>query len=106
VAAYDRRVRQCHVQLAAVLAPPHGLVPLDPHAGMDAPEQLLELPRLSLREEDLDRLANGLLAGVAVEPLGARVPACYEAVRALADDRVARGLDDGRELAQGILGPL
>src|SRR2546430_16505490 len=73
---------------------------------MDALEQLLELPCLSLREEDLDRLANGLLAGVAVEPLGARVPACYEAVRALADDRVARGLDDGRELAQGILRPL
>ena len=46
-----------------------------------------------------DVAADGLLGGVAEEPLGRRVPALNDAVERLADDGVVRGFDDRREQA-------
>ena len=52
------------------------------------------------RDQDRDRLADRLLLGVAVDPLGAGVPARDHPRRVLAQDRVVGGLDDGRELLE------
>src|SRR3712207_7358826 len=49
-------------------------------------------------------LFRSLIRGVAVEPLGAGVPVGDDAFQRLADDRVVRGVDDGREASPHQLG--
>ena len=51
------------------------------------------------------RLADGLLGGVAEEPLGPGVPGPDDAVEGLADDGVVGRLDDRRQPRLGLLRP-
>ena len=56
------------------------------------------------RRQDRDVPADALLRGVAVEALGARVPARDRAVERDADDRVVGRLNDGGEARMILLG--
>ena len=58
------------------------------------------------RDDQGDRLADGLVGRVAEEPLGPGVPRADDAVERLADDGVVGRLDDGRQPRPGLLGPL
>src|SRR5205085_2580209 len=54
------------------------------------------------RKQNSDRAADHFVRRVAENDLGTPVPARDDAVQILADDRVVRGLDNGRQVGAGI----
>src|SRR6185312_9601480 len=84
----DRRDRQRDVDDDAVLAEPLRLVAGDPLAPADTLEDAGDLVALTGRHEQADVPADGLLGGIAEDPLGPGVPARDHAVKRLADDGV------------------
>src|ERR1035437_9328315 len=103
VYANDRAVRvanRCDAERdwehRSVLSDPYGLKVLDTLAGLDLGQDGADLSGSILGTEHLDGLADDLLAGVAIHPLGAWVPTRDDAFERLADDRLIRIRDDRR----------
>ena len=105
VGVADRRHGQRHVNEGAVLSRANRLVVLDPFAGSDPGEDLRDSVGMRWRHEHRDRLADHLVGGVAIQALGARVPADDRAIDGLADDRIIGGFDHRHELGHRLLGP-
>ena len=95
-----------HVAGGAVLAEADGLELLDPLPGGDGGQQLVGFGLAVVRGEDVHRQADRLLGGVAVDALGAPVPADDRPVEGLGGDGVVGRLDHGGEQRPGLLGPL
>src|SRR5262245_66663282 len=55
------------------------------------------------RDQDRNRLANGILRQVPVQPFGAAIPAGNDPIEVRADDGIVGRLDDGRELLRNLL---
>ena len=96
---HDRRHAQRHVHGAAVLAPPHRLVTRDVLAPAKPSPDVTDLVDALGRGRHLDGPADRLGGAVAVEPLGARVPALDHALGRRPDDRVLGRLHDRRQPA-------
>ena len=94
----DRGDRRRHLDAAAVLAHPHRLEVGDALAAPQAIEDLRHFVGPLGGDDHVDRAPDRLARGVAVEPLGAGVPARDHAVERGADDGVVGVLDDGGEL--------
>jgi hypothetical protein len=75
----------------------------DPLAPTDALEDAGNLVALHGRHKEADVTADGLLGGIAEDPLGPGVPARDGAVERLADDRVVGRFDDGGQAIAGLL---
>src|SRR5437660_682879 len=97
----ERRDAHRDVDQLPALAPPHGFPVLDALALVRTPHQACQLLHPVGGHDQLDGLADGLAGGVAVEPLGGRVPAGDGSVQVLAVDRVVCGRDDGCQPAIG-----
>ena len=91
----DRRDGQRDIDQATVLTPPHGFIVIDPLAPPDPREnpRLLLLPVFG--DEDGHRLSHDFMVGIAVEPLGALVPAGNDPIQILGQNRVVRRCHDG-----------
>jgi hypothetical protein len=70
---------------------------IDPISRLNARQDLRLLMESVRRKNEGDRLAKGLVLSVPEELLGSSVPTRDDAAEVLADDRVVRRLDDGRE---------
>src|SRR5262249_56141184 len=55
------------------------------------------------RDQDRDRLANGILRQVAVQPFGSAIPTGNDPIEVGADDGIVGRLDDRRELLRNLL---
>ena len=95
----DGRYRQRDLDPVPVLPNANRLVVVDPLTPFDLPENLLLLLDVFGRDEDRHGLANRLGGGVAKDPLGACIPGPNDALEALADDRIVRGIDDCGQMA-------
>ena len=93
----ERRDGDGDADRATVLGHPLGLVVVDALAGQDTIEDPALLAGAVGGDQDPDRLSDRLLRGVAVDPLGAGVPAGDDRVAILGDDRVVAVLDDRGE---------
>ena len=89
----DRRDAERDLDRAAVLAPPHRLVVLDPLAAADPAQDILHLAGAVGRHDQVDVLADGLLGRISEQALGGRIPAGDGAVERLRHDRVVGGFD-------------
>ena len=69
----------------------------DAFAISDLLEDLGLLVRTIRREQQGHRLAQNLVTSITVQPLGPFIPGLDDAVKALADYGVVRGLDNGRQ---------
>ena len=92
----------------AVAPQPLGLEVFDPLSGLQAGDDLVLFGDAVGGDDQGDVAADGLLGGVAEQPLGAGVPALDDAVQRLADDGIVGGLDDRCEQAGGqqLAGPV
>ena len=99
-AILDRRNRKRHVESAAILRKPHGLVVLDVIACPYSSEDLVLFVLQISRDQRADVLAEDLFRPIPEDPLRARVPARDRTVKRLRDDRVVRSLNDGTEVGE------
>ena len=90
----ERRDGQRHDDHGSVGPNALGLVVLDQLPCKNLGENLPLLPRAMGRDDERDRPADGLVGGVAVEPLGARVPRGDDPLAILAQDRILGRADD------------
>ena len=86
----DRGDGEGHAEQIAVLAPPPGLVMLDPRARADALEHAGHVVLVAGRRQNGDGPAQHLGFGVAEQALRGRIPAGHPAIQRGADDRVVR----------------
>jgi hypothetical protein len=103
-AVADGRDRERDMEAAAVPVQALGLEVLHPLAGEDPAVDDPELGLAIGGDEPVDGLADDLGRGVAVHPLGRRVPGEDHPVDALAEDGIGGRLDDGGEPRQVDLG--
>src|SRR5207302_7858133 len=80
----ERRDADRDVDQLLALASPYGFPVLDALALVRTPHEACQLLHPVERHDQLDRLADGLARGVAVKPLGGRVPAGDGSVQVLA----------------------
>src|SRR4051794_19046910 len=76
---------------------------VDPLAGTDSRQYLWLLVLAVVRDQNIDRAPDHFSGRIAEDPLRARVPGQDDAFEILADDRVVRRLDDGRQMLGGPL---
>jgi hypothetical protein len=86
---FDRRNAQRHVDAAAVLALPDGLVVVETFAAPDAGKDFRFLVLQLRRDQDGDGFADDLVGSVAEQGFGGAVPADDNAAEVFADNGVA-----------------
>src|SRR6185369_206605 len=85
-----------------VLSLAHRFVMVNPIAAADALQDFRFFLEMIRRNENGYRLADNLLRSISKDPLRTAIPARNDAIQILADDRIVRRFDDGREKRGGL----
>ncbi len=106
VGVFDGRDRDRYVGQSSVLRPPHGLMVLDRLPSSDLLLDRGDLVVAVQRDDDRDRLSDGLCRRVPIEDLGTAVPGGDRPIERLRVDGILGGFDDRGQLRELLLGPL
>ena len=103
VGTADRRDGERHVDPTAALGHPDRLEVIDALALAQLREDLLLLLLALRRNDQRDRLPDGLVHRVAEQPLRGPIPGADDAFEGLAHDGILGGLHDSRQMRAGAL---
>src|SRR5499426_3612301 len=101
----DGRDSEGDIESGAILVQPLGLVMVDALPTLQAFEQMGKIIGQVGRHQEGEWLPNGFFRAVPVKPFRAPVPASDDSLQGMANDRVIRGVDNGRQALPGFFTP-
>src|SRR6185503_6990754 len=97
VVILDRRYRERHQNLLPVFPDAHGFEMVDACASLQGGDDVILFGDAIGWDDERNVAADRLVAGVAEQTLGGRIPALNGSIQRLADDRIVGRFDDRRE---------